>query len=98
MEAPMNLSVRLRVIALLVSVFLLLGCARHRAPTSSPIHAKASHPTAAAPPPPPPPSTEAPPPPPPPAAAEADVATMKNGGSGNAPGGKAVSPPARRPS
>ncbi len=80
----MNLSVRLRVIALLVSVFLLLGCARHRAPTSSPIHAKASHPTAAAPPPPPPPSTEAPPPPPPPpAGAEADGATMKDGGSEN---------------
>ena len=75
----MNLSVRLRVTVLVLSIFLLLGCARRPATTSSPTHAKANYPTAAAPPPPP---TEPPPPPPPPPA-ELDHATKKDGGSEN---------------
>ena len=75
----MNLSVRLRVTALLVSLFLLLGCGRRPASTSSPATAPASYPTAAAPPPPP---TEPPPPAPPPPV-ELDHATMQDGGSEN---------------
>jgi esterase/lipase superfamily enzyme len=83
----MNLSFRLRVTALLVCVFLLLGCARRPA-TTSPTATTSGSPSTAAPPAPPPQTEPSPPPPPPPPTAEApraeaDGVTAKDGGSEN---------------